>query len=92
LGRPDCGTEEEEHDEGFRREPVVGSSDAEKKGRGIISRITVIVTLPTQQWSYLASEPKPIILLCRRDSKAVACGVLSCVSKMSLLNLQLTSY
>ena len=46
-----------------------------------------------EQWSYLASEPKPIILLCRRDSKAVACEVLSCVSKMSLLeNLQLTPY
>jgi len=47
LGRPGCGTEEEEHGEGFRRESIVGSSDAEKKGRGIIGRIAVIVTLPT---------------------------------------------
>ncbi|XP_066305999.1 uncharacterized protein [Miscanthus floridulus] len=37
LGRPDCRAEEEEHDKGFRREPVVGRSYAEK-GRGIISR------------------------------------------------------
>jgi hypothetical protein len=27
----------------------MGSSDAEEKGRGVISRMTVIVTLPTQQ-------------------------------------------
>jgi hypothetical protein len=48
LGRPDCRAEEEEHDKGFRREPVVGRSYAEK-GRGIISRTAMIVViLPTQ--------------------------------------------
>lgn len=47
LGRPDFRAEEEEHDKGFGREPVMGCSDAEK-GRGIISRVAVTVTLPTQ--------------------------------------------
>lgn len=88
MGRPDHGAEEKEHDKGFRRESVVGSSDAEK-GRGIISRMTVIVTLPTQQYSYLASEPKPTIFLGKARFEGVVCEVLRRVSKMNLLkNLQ----
>jgi hypothetical protein len=32
LGRPDRGAEDEEHKEGFRREHILGSSDAKEKG------------------------------------------------------------